>query len=48
MDDQHRDQGEPSIIAGITRRIIGTYPVDARRVYVADYQPAGRWPRSWG
>lgn len=33
--DQVRDSGEPSLIAGITREIAANYPVDARRIYVA-------------
>ena len=34
-EDQLRDSGEPSLIAGITREVASTYHVDARRIFVA-------------
>jgi poly(hydroxyalkanoate) depolymerase family esterase len=34
-EDQNRDSGEPSLIAGITREIAAAYRVDARRIFVA-------------
>ncbi|MES2102673.1 MAG: PHB depolymerase family esterase [Pseudomonadota bacterium] len=39
--DQQRDQGEPSIIAGITREVIDQYAIDTRQVFIAGMSAGG-------
>jgi poly(hydroxyalkanoate) depolymerase family esterase len=39
--NQRRDQGEPSIIAGMTREVTGCYNIDARRIYIAGMSAGG-------
>lgn len=40
-EDQARDRGEPSIIAGMTREIVQRYGIDARKVWIAGLSAGG-------
>jgi poly(hydroxyalkanoate) depolymerase family esterase len=40
-EDQHRGRGEPSLIAGLTEKIVAAHALDDRRIYVAGFSAGG-------
>lgn len=40
-DDQARDNGEPAVLAGMTRAVVGRYGIDRRKVNVAGLSAGG-------